>query len=52
MADKNTANKIPAYPEKPFTDDFKAQSEEDMTEEQLKAERLKAYIFFKNLGKR
>lgn len=52
LAEKNTARKMPHYPEMPFKDDLKAQSDEPMTDEQLKAERLKAYIFFKNLGKR
>lgn len=51
LADKRTAGKLPKYPERPFTDENTAQSEE-MSEERLQQERLKAYCFFKTLGKR
>ena len=51
LADKNTARQIPSFPEKPFTEEIKAQLEGNMTEEQIKAERLRAYCFFKTLGR-
>ena len=51
LADKTTPNNLPTYPEKPFKDENTAQCEE-MTEEQINAERLRAYCFFKTLGKR
>lgn len=51
LADKNTARQIPSFPEKPFKDENTAQCEGAMTEEQLKAERLRTYCFFKTLGR-
>jgi hypothetical protein len=50
LAEKSTVNKIPDFPKMPF----EPQKNEDygnMTEEQLKAERLKAWIFFKSMRK-
>lgn len=51
LADKGTANKMPKYPERPFTDENSG-NDEHMTEERLKAERLRTYMFFKQLGKK
>lgn len=48
LADKTTANKLPDFPEMPFKTEKKQQ---EYTKEELEAERLKAYIFFQNLGK-
>jgi hypothetical protein len=50
LADKNLARQIPDYPKRPHIDEISQQ--EVMTEEQLKAERLRTYCFFKTLGKR
>ena len=51
LADKNTARQIPSYAEKPFKNENSEHLEGGMTEEQLKAERLRAYCFFKTLGR-
>ena len=51
LADKNTARQIPSYAEKPFKNENSAQLEGSMTEEQIKNERLRAYCFFKTLGR-
>lgn len=50
LADKGTANKIPKFPEKPFKDENTER--ENMTEERLKAERLRTYMFFKQFCKK
>lgn len=46
LADKNTHNRIPKYPEKPFNPE-KNEDFGGMSEDRLKAERQKAYMFFK-----
>lgn len=51
LADKSTPNKMSKFPEKPFAEENTAQCEGNMTEEQIKAERLRAYCFFKTLGR-
>lgn len=50
LADKTTASQMPSYPQKPFKEE-NSQEFEGMTEEQLKNERLRAYCFFKTLGR-
>jgi hypothetical protein len=42
---------MPSFPERPFKDEISAHNEGGMTEEQLKNERLRAYCFFKTLGR-
>ena len=51
LADKQTASKMPNFPEKPFKDE-NSQEFEGMTEEQLNAERLRTYCFLKTLGRK
>lgn len=51
LADKGTPNKLSPYPEMPFKDETEQNNDTSMTEKQIEAERLKAYIFFQNLKK-
>ena len=47
LADKNTHNRIPKYPEKPFNPE-KNEDFGDMNEEKIKAERERAYMLLKD----
>ena len=51
LADKTTPSKMPTFVEKPFTDENNEHLENGMTEQQIKNERLRAYCFFKTLGR-
>ncbi len=51
LADKSTQSKMPTFAEKPFKDENNEKLEGSMTEEQIKNERLRAYCFFKTLGR-
>lgn len=51
LADKSTPSKMPTFAEKPFKDENKEHLEGGMTKEQIKNERLRAYCFFKTLGR-
>ena len=48
LADKQNIRQIKDYPEMPFKDDFET---EEMTEERINAERLRAYVFFQNMAR-
>ena len=51
LADKSTPSKMPTFAEKPFKDENNGQLEGGMTEAQIKNARLRAYCFFKTLGR-
>lgn len=51
LADKSTPSKMPTFAEKPFKDGNNEHLEGGMTEQQIENERLRAYCFFKTLGR-
>lgn len=51
LADNSTPSKMSKFPDRPFADEM-PDNDEQMSEERLQAERLRTYMFLKNLGKK